>query len=295
MAGTATTIEEQIALLKNRGMEIEDEKKAAECLLDIGYFRLGFYWFPFEKSYPRKVKRDHNFKDNTKFDYAIKLYYFDFDLRNIFLKYISRIEINFRTTIVYYVSNTYKNNPYWYVDESVIKKEAILSPEYQKALIDMAKESLIKTDKSEHKGRSNPPAWKALEFMSFGTIIKLYENLKNPKLLCEISNVYGMSHPSQFSNYINVVRKLRHYCAHGKVLFDLNLDEAISDGPLGYLGNQKNSLFGIYSVFKYFLGRISSNRVKEMQAELLRAFDRVPYPSVKTIIFNNSGFNIEDI
>ena len=132
-------------------------------------------------------------------------------------------------------------------------------------------------------------------FMSFGTIIKLYENLKNPKLLCEISNVYGMSHPSQFSNYINVVRKLRNYCAHGKVLFDLNLDEAISDGPLGYLGNQKNSLFGIYSVFKYFLGRISSNRVKEMQAELLRAFDRVPYPSVKTIIFNNSGFNIEDI
>ena len=53
MAGTATTIEEQIVLLKNRGMEIEDEKKAAECLLDIGYFRLGFYWFPFEKSYPR--------------------------------------------------------------------------------------------------------------------------------------------------------------------------------------------------------------------------------------------------
>ena len=95
--------------------------------------------------------------------------------------------------------------------------------------------------------------------------------------------------------YKRQVRKLRNYCAHGKVLFDLNLDEAISDGPLGYLGNQKNSLFGIYSVFKYFLGRISSNRVKEMQAELLRAFDRVPYPSVKTIIFNNSGFNIEDI
>ncbi|RAZ94868.1 Abi family protein, partial [Klebsiella oxytoca] len=35
MAGTATTIEEQIVLLKNRGMEIEDEKKAAESLLDI--------------------------------------------------------------------------------------------------------------------------------------------------------------------------------------------------------------------------------------------------------------------
>lgn len=89
--------------------------------------------------------------------------------------------------------------------------------------------------------------------MSFGTIIKLYENLKNPKLLCEISNVYGMSHPSQFSNYINVVRKLRNYCAHGKVLFDLNLDEAISDGPLGYLGNQRIVCLGYILFLNIFL------------------------------------------
>ena len=295
MADKATIVEEQIALLESRGMKIEDKDKAKENLLDIGYYRLGFYWFPFEKTYPRKVRRNHEFIDNTQLDYAIKLYYFDFDLRNIFLRYISRIEVNFRTTIIYHVSNTYKENPYWYVDSSVIGKEMIASSDYQKVLSDLSKESVLRLDKKEHYKRDFPPAWKALEHMSFGTIIKLYDSLKNPHLRCDISKVYGMNSPSQFSNYINTVRKLRNYCAHGKVLFDLNLNEAIGNGPLGNLGNRKVMLSGMYMVFKYFLNKISTNRVKEMQADLLRAFDRIPYQIVKTIIFNNSGFTIEEI
>ena len=295
MADKATIVEEQIALLESRGMKIEDKDKAKENLLDIGYYRLGFYWFPFEKTYPRKVRRNHEFIDNTQLDYAIKLYYFDFDLRNIFLRYISRIEVNFRTTIIYHVSNTYKENPYWYVDSSVIGKEMIASSDYQKVLSDLSKESVLRLDKKEHYKRDFPPAWKALEYMSFGTIIKLYDSLKNPHLRCDISKVYGMNSPSQFSNYINTVRKLRNYCAHGKVLFDLNLNEAIGNGPLGNLGNRKVMLSGMYMVFKYFLNKITTNRVKEMQADLLRAFDRIPYQIVKTIIFNNSGFTIEEI
>ena len=51
----ATTVEQQIAILKNRGMQIDlGEEKAKEILLDIGYFRLGFYCFPFETGYPNK-------------------------------------------------------------------------------------------------------------------------------------------------------------------------------------------------------------------------------------------------
>ena len=75
MADKATTVEEQISQLAIRGMKLGDKDKAKENLLDIGYYRLGFYWFPFEKSYPKKHNRDHNFKEGTEFDYAIKLYY----------------------------------------------------------------------------------------------------------------------------------------------------------------------------------------------------------------------------
>ena len=84
----ATTIEQQISLLQERGMVIVDIEKAKEYLLDIGYYRLGFYWFPFEKTYPNLTLRNHYFNAGTTLENAIKLYYFDFDVRNILQKYI---------------------------------------------------------------------------------------------------------------------------------------------------------------------------------------------------------------
>ena len=96
--------------------------------------------------------------------------------------------MNFRTTVIYYVSNTYKDNPYWYVDSSIIEKEMIDSADYQKVLNDLSKESVVRLDKKEHGKREFPPAWKALEYMSFGTIIKLYDSIKI--LICVV--IYQM-------------------------------------------------------------------------------------------------------
>lgn len=44
MGGLATDIDTQIQLLVDRGMYIGDIEKAKEYLLDIGYYRLGFYY-----------------------------------------------------------------------------------------------------------------------------------------------------------------------------------------------------------------------------------------------------------
>jgi len=46
MANTATSINLQVKKLKKRGMTLDlDEEKIKEVLLDIGYYRLGFYWY----------------------------------------------------------------------------------------------------------------------------------------------------------------------------------------------------------------------------------------------------------
>lgn len=60
----ATTTEEQIQRLKDRGMTINDEALARETLMDVGYYRLGFYWFPMEKTYPERTGRNHEFKES---------------------------------------------------------------------------------------------------------------------------------------------------------------------------------------------------------------------------------------
>ena len=48
----ATTYDEQIRILRSRGVVISDEVKAKDYLADIGYYRLGFYMHPFEITYP---------------------------------------------------------------------------------------------------------------------------------------------------------------------------------------------------------------------------------------------------
>lgn len=115
MGKIATNTNTQIQNLKDRGMILDyEESKIKEFLLDIGYYRLGFYWNPFE------IDIEHNFKEGTTFSNVIKLYYLDVDLRNTLAKYINRIEINFRTKLVYYTSNIHKDSPTWFIDTTVL-------------------------------------------------------------------------------------------------------------------------------------------------------------------------------
>ena len=72
-----------------------------------------------------------------------------------------------------------------------------------------------------------------------------------------------------------------------------NLPEAISNGPLGYLGNSKTQLFGAYRVLEYLLGQVSQNRVKDMKQEVKVLFDKMPDDIVKQIILQNSGFQLK--
>lgn len=114
----ALHIDQQIELLKSRGVFFDNEAKAKEILLDVGYYRLGFYSYPFEKSFPAKEHRTHEYIEGTTFKSIYDLYKFDTKLRRILLNALDRIEINIRATITYIVSNYYVDSPTWFVDKS---------------------------------------------------------------------------------------------------------------------------------------------------------------------------------
>lgn len=122
----ATTHDDQLQILRRHGVEITDECKAKEYLADIGYYRLGFYLYPFEITYPfLDHRRRHAVRQRTRIEDVVDLYYFDTDLRNILNKYLSRIEIAIRTTVIYELSNQYFNNPTWFVDQNVVSSDFI--------------------------------------------------------------------------------------------------------------------------------------------------------------------------
>ena len=103
MGDVVHSINNQIAKFKERELDLScyDEAKLKEILLDIGYYRLGFYCHYYFDKKANKFSKDIKISD------IINLYYLDIDLKYLLLKYINRIEINFRTKLIYYVSMKY--------------------------------------------------------------------------------------------------------------------------------------------------------------------------------------------
>ena len=71
------TIQQQIAILKSRGMAFSDENLATSYLTRISYFRLKYYWTDMID-----VATGH-FSDDASFDTVIQRYEFDKRLRSI--------------------------------------------------------------------------------------------------------------------------------------------------------------------------------------------------------------------
>lgn len=287
----ATTLDEQIAILRGRNMVINDESKAKEILFDIGYYRLGFYWFPFELSYPQKHNRNHNFKDQTYFEDAVKLYYFDFNLRNLLLKALSRIEIAFRTKVSYIVSNHYNNSPTWFVDTNVVSRQQA-SSFYKKVYKQIQKDSkVIALHHAHHINDKYAPAWKTLEFMTLGEVVHLFKSLKEEQVKEEVANAFGIKKVVTFENYLNLIKDLRNSCAHGNILYDYTPDKSIRKGPAMFkgIGNNQNLNGGI-RVILYMVNQISCNRYQELLNDIDNLIaENSSNDKVNDIIMNISG------
>lgn len=274
----ATTIEEQIAKLKERGMSISDDRHASELLLDIGYYRLGFYWFPMEKSYPSKERRNHDFKMGASFDKSVRLYEFDKELRNILSFYIYDLEVNLRTKVVYYVSNRYKDNPVWFSDNAVVM-QPFIDQLKKKYTDEIRNNDVISRHHAKHPDHEYAPAWKTLEYISFGDLIRLIDNLKSEALRKDIYSFYGISDDKTFPNYIDTIRQMRNSCAHGHPIFDLKLSRSLRAAKFktvlkGDQGDLWSSLSGVLMIIQYFLFYLPGNKGEQFSKEVRRLLNQ---------------------
>lgn len=291
----ATTHEEQLLILESRGVVISDKEKAIEYLRDIGYYRLGFYLYPFEKTYPYLDKRrNHDVNSGTRIEDAVALYYFDVDLRNILNKYLSRIEVAIRNTIIYELSKQYSSNSTWFVDPNVVSADFIAKFPTE-AYKSIKKKSPIQRHHKKYVGQY-APAWKTMEFMTFGNLEALYENLIKDTDKRRISSRFNEPAIMVFKSYLTAIRELRNACAHGNVLFGITLSSGIRTGKAcsSFAGNENQTFKGALRVVDFILAGISVNRRDDMWRELQEAakciYDKTP--SMKSIIENQTGIII---
>jgi abortive infection bacteriophage resistance protein len=93
------SINDQIAILKGRGLIFTDEQKAQTVLENISYFRLAGYWRTMEQN-----SSTHLFRTGSRFEDVVARYNFDSELKTLIFAAIQQIEISVRTRIIHFFS-----------------------------------------------------------------------------------------------------------------------------------------------------------------------------------------------
>ena len=275
----AFTIEEHIIQLKERGLTIADDQLAAHYLSHVSYYRLVGYWWPMQAD-----KEQHLFKPNSKFEDVIHLYNFDRELRILIFDAIEKIEISLRTKLIYHLSHEF--DPWWFQNVAIFQDSGALIETLAnlKEEIDRSKDIFIKEHKRTYKEDLRfPPAWKSLEMTSFGSLSKLYGNLKNTvKSKDTIAEELGAVNHTYLPSWLQSIAQIRNYCAHHSRLWNKNLPgtpKILAKPPFHWLADVPTDTQKLYihlCIIRYMLNIIApENSFAHKIKELL-----IKYPSV---------------
>ena len=205
----AITTEQQIEILKKRGLLIDDVEQAIEILDTISYFRLAGYWRHFEID-----RSTHQFRKDCSFADVIDLYSFDKKLRALLFTAIQTIEVSVRTKIIKHFALEF--GAFWFMDEIYATNEtrfaanlAVVRKEVSRSHDDFITEHFRKYSEPDL-----PPVWKTLEVISMGTLSKLYSNFSDASAKHAVAREFGLNHHKFLRSWLECLAVLRNCCAH---------------------------------------------------------------------------------
>ena len=207
----ALTFEEQLDLLKNRGISVPERQYALAQLSSISYYRLSAYWYPYRVRDEAGNLTSNDAADTT-FDDVIRLYEFDRHLRLLIMDAIERIEVHIRTLITYHLGHTYgafghtqSSNFHPNFDHS-----SWLSKLEQEA--GRSSDAFIDHYRRKYQGFPTLPIWMTTETMSFGALSFCYTGMKNEDKK-QIATSYNL-HYRRLKDWLHKLTYIRNVCAH---------------------------------------------------------------------------------
>lgn len=283
------TIEEQIALLKTRGMLIRNEQEASALLKHISYYRLKGYWWDMQSD-----KINHIFNPNSYFENVIERYNFDRELRLVLFDAIEIIEIALRTKMVYHLSQKYGG--LWYLNPTIVENKEMHARQLEELKMEFARsgEIFAKEFRIKHPDE-NPDAWIILEVATLGTLSKIYKNIKHqlPQKAI-IANEMGLNLHSELSSWLESISYLRNIIAHHSRIWSRNMVKR-PVAPLnprsqwlqnGITEAQEKKPFYVITAMLYLCNEIYPDH--KIKNKILTLFEQSPnIPIYKIGFFNN--------
>ena len=187
----ATSIPEQVDLLRRRRLIVSDIARAERCLELISYYRLRPYWLPFEV--PAHHDGDHAFRKGAMFEDVLTLYKFDQQLWRLVLDGIEPVEIALRAQWAHHMAMTH--GPHGYLEASLYKDKNRERHEKAKDKLaedfERSKDTFAEHYRKTYTSPRLPPAWMAAEVMSLGQLSKWISDLKQREDRQAIAKSFG--------------------------------------------------------------------------------------------------------
>ncbi len=209
----AKTYQEQLDILKARGLVVHEEAFALHCLEHHNYYRISPYRFPFTDPGSRDT-----FLPGTTFEQLWKLYSFDRKLRHLVIEACKSVEVSLRSRWAYQVAHAL--GPLGYLDNSHFSSPHIHATTLVKLYAEMerSKEDFIKHHR-QHLSMPWPPAWVIVEIASFGNISNLLSQLRQSSIRQAVADPFGLDEQT-FCSLMHHLTVLRNSAAHHSRLWN---------------------------------------------------------------------------
>lgn len=213
MSKPAITYQQQLDLLKSRGLIVPDEPFALHILEHHNYYRLSAYRCSF--TVPGNPDQ---FCPGATFTQLWDLYHFDRSLRQLVMEACKRVEISARSRWAYEVGH--RLTPHAYLENAHFSDPLIHARTLTKLDAEMgrSKEAFIKHHKAT-LGMPWPPAWVVAEVASFGNVSNLISQLRHSAIRQAIADGYALDE-QVFCSLLHHLCVLRNTAAHHSRLWN---------------------------------------------------------------------------
>lgn len=295
------TYKQQIERLTvNRGLVIEDVDYAESILKQIGYFSLvSTYKDLFS------VPGSNKYRKGTKLEDIVALYKFDENLRELFLKYILKVERNVKSLISYYFCEEFGASQRAYLDISNYTDKGFHRGDVEYLVHSLEKLVSERGDYPEidayREKHNDVPLWVLVNAMTFGMLSKFYR-LMPADLQEKVSREFPEIDGEELEVIMKSLNKFRNVCAHNEKLYSYKCKYNMPDFPLhaklniarqdGEYMCGKKDLFSLAIAFKYLLSNEDFKKFKNRFRDTLAHYMNNTVVIEQDEILKEMGFPI---
>ena len=284
------TLDEQIEILRSRGLNIPDETSAKQFLYQNNYYRVSGYSL---------TLRTHDvFSPNATFQNIIDIYEFDHELRHILLKYIEIIEVAVKSVYSYEFTKVYGATGYLdvtnFTDAARHGKTLAKGEEQKKNRL--PHEAYLKHFVEEL--HQDIPLWAYVDLLTISDISFLF-SISSTAVKTEVANAFGITKQGDLllGKFMHSMTIIRNLCAHGSRLYNRLFEQKPSLNKnerkllrIDASGNIDNAhLFGFILIMKRLL---TSEDFAMLKDELVLLSSKIPFVQMRYYGFPDDWQNL---